>query len=140
VGNWWGLVLSHTAIAIPLVVVVVTASLSGFNVVLERAAMGLGAPPWFALRRITLPLISPGIATAALLAFLASFDEVVIAIFLSGTDAVTLPKKIWEGVWLEITPVIAAASTIVVAITALLFVAIEMLRRRSEAIAGAAAA
>jgi ABC-type spermidine/putrescine transport system permease subunit II len=140
VGNWWGLVLSHTAIAIPLVVVVVTASLSGFNVVLERAAMGLGAPPWFALRRITLPLISPGIATAALLAFLASFDEVVIAIFLSGTDAVTLPKKIWEGVWLEITPVIAAASTIVVAFTALLFVAIEMLRRRSEAIAGAAAA
>ena len=57
VGNWWGLVLSHTAIAIPLVVVVVTASLSGFNIVLERAAMGLGAPPWFALRRITLPLI-----------------------------------------------------------------------------------
>ena len=81
------------------------------------------APPWVSarrpgshLRRITLPLISPGIATAALLAFLASFDEVVVAIFLSGTDAVTLPKKIWEGVWLEITPVIAAASTIVIAL------------------------
>lgn len=139
VGNWWGLVLSHTVIAIPLVIVVVTASLSGFNVVLERAAMGLGAPPWLALWRVTLPIIAPGIATAALLAFLASFDEVVIAIFLSGMDAVTLPKKIWEGVWLEITPVIAAASTLVIGFTVLLFLAIEFLRRRAEVIVGNAA-
>ena len=137
VGNWWSLVLAHTVLAIPLVVVVVSASLTGFNVVLERAAMGLGAPPWVALRRVTLPIILPGIATAALLAFLASFDEVVIAIFLSGTDAVTLPKKMWEGVWLEISPVIAAASSIVIALTIVLFITLEVLRRRSEAVAAA---
>jgi len=127
-----GLVLAHTVLALPLVVVVVTASLRGFNVALERAAMSLGASPWTALRRVTLPLIAPGIATGALLAFLASFDEVVVAIFLSGTNAVTLPKKIWEGVWLEITPVIAAASTIVITLTIVLFVALEFVRRRSE--------
>jgi putative spermidine/putrescine transport system permease protein len=136
VGSLWGLVLAHTALAIPLVVVVVTASLRGFNLSLERAAMSLGAAPWTALRRVTLPMIAPAITTGALLAFLASFDEVVVAIFLSGTDAVTLPKKIWEGVWLEITPVIAAASTIVICFTVALFVAIELMRRRSEAISG----
>ena len=135
VGNWWSLVLAHTVLAIPLVIVVVSASLTGFNIVLERAAMGLGASPSVALRRVTLPIILPGIATAALLAFLASFDEVVIAIFLSGTDAVTLPKKMWEGVWLEISPVIAAASSIVIAITIALFVTLEILRRRAEAVA-----
>jgi len=138
VGNWWGMVLAHTVLAIPLVVVVVSASLSGFRIVLEQAAMGLGASPAVALWRVTLPIISPGIATAALLAFLASFDEVVVAIFLSGTNAVTLPKKMWDGVWLEITPVIAAASTIIIGLTVILFVAIEFLRRRSETIADGA--
>ena len=138
VGNYWGLVLAHTVLAVPLVVVIVTASLRGFDRGLERAAMGLGAAPWVALRRVTLPMISPAIATGAVLAFLASFDEVVVAIFLSGTDAVTLPKKIWEGVWLEITPVIAAASTIVICFTLALFVAIEYLRGRSRTITGQA--
>jgi len=136
VGNFWGLVLAHTILALPLVVVVVSASLRGFNMALERAAMSLGAAPWTALRRVTLPIIAPGIATGALLAFLASFDEVVVAIFLAGTDAVTLPKKIWEGVWLEITPVIAAASTVVIALTIVLFVVLEIMRRRSEATTG----
>ncbi len=138
VGSFWGLVLAHTILALPLVVVVVTASLRGFNMALERAAMSLGAAPWTALRRITLPIIAPGIATGALLAFLASFDEVVVAIFLAGTDAVTLPKKIWEGVWLEITPVIAAASTVVIALTIALFVVLELMRRRSERTTGLA--
>ncbi|HLI12082.1 MAG TPA: ABC transporter permease [Alphaproteobacteria bacterium] len=132
IGNWLGLVLAHTVLAIPLVVVVVSASLSGFNVMLERAAMSLGAAPWQALRRVTLPIIAPGIVTAALLAFLASFDEVVIAIFIAGSGAVTLPKKMWDGLWLEITPAIAAASTFVIAVTIILFVAMELLRRRSE--------
>jgi ABC-type spermidine/putrescine transport system permease subunit II len=136
IDSFTGLVLAHTVLALPLVVVVVTASLRGFDMALERAAMSLGAAPWTALRRVTLPLIAPGIVTAALLAFLASFDEVVVAIFLSGTDAVTLPKKIWEGVWLEITPVIAAASTIVIALTIVLFVALEFTRRRSESTTG----
>jgi putative spermidine/putrescine transport system permease protein len=134
VGNFWGLVLAHTVLALPLVVVVVTASLRGFEMGLEWAAMSLGAPPWTALRRVTLPMIAPGIVTGALLAFLASFDEIVVAIFLSGTDAVTLPKKIWEGVWLEITPVIAAASSVVIGLTVVLFVALQSMRRRSDAV------
>ncbi len=136
IDTFWGLVLAHTILTLPLVVVVVTASLRGFNTVLERAALSLGATPWTAVRRVTLPLIAPGIATGALLAFLASFDEVVVAIFLSGTDAVTLPKKLWEGVWLEITPVIAAASTVVLVLTLVLFVTLELIRRRSESTTG----
>jgi putative spermidine/putrescine transport system permease protein len=132
IGNPLGLMLAHTAIAIPLVVVVVSASLSGFDRRLETAALSLGAAPWYALRRVTLPIIAPGILTGALLAFLASFDEVVIAVFLAGTGATTLPKKMWEGVWLEITPAIAAASSFVIALTLILFAAMELLRRRSE--------
>jgi ABC-type spermidine/putrescine transport system permease subunit II len=132
IGSPVGLMLAHTVIAIPLVVVVVLASLSGFDRRVERAALSLGATPWYALRRITLPIIAPGILTGALLAFLASFDEVVIAIFLAGSDATTLPKKMWEGVWIEITPAIAAASTFVISLTLILFAAMELLRRRSE--------
>jgi putative spermidine/putrescine transport system permease protein len=138
VGSFWGFVLAHTILALPLVVVVVTASLRGFDMTLERAALSLGAAPWTALRRVTLRIIAPGIATGALLAFLASFDEVVVALFLAGTDAVTLPKKIWDGVWLEITPVIAAASTIVIVLTIALFVVLELMRRRAENTTGIA--
>lgn len=138
VGHPLGLVLAHTTIAIPLVVVVVSASLSGFDRRLESAALSLGANPWYALRRVTLPMLAPAILTAALLAFLASFDEIVIAIFLAGTDASTLPKKMWEGVWLEITPEIAAASSFIIGLTVLLFVAMELLQRRSERLTKAA--
>lgn len=137
INDWLGLVLAHTVVATPLVIVVVSASLRGFNIVLERAAIGLGATSWTALRRVTLPIIMPGIITGALLAFLTSFDEVVIAIFISGTDTVTLPVRMWDGLWLEITPVIAAASTVIIALTVLLFAAIDLLRRRSERISGA---
>jgi putative spermidine/putrescine transport system permease protein len=132
IGNPLALILAHTAIAIPIVVVVVSASLSGFDRRLESAALSLGAGPWYALRRVTLPIIAPGILTAAVLAFLASFDEVVIAVFLAGTGATTLPKKMWEGVWLEITPAIAAASSFLIFMTIILFAAMELLRRRSE--------
>jgi putative spermidine/putrescine transport system permease protein len=138
IGHPLGLMLAHTVIAIPLVVIVVSASLSGFDRRLESAALSLGANPWYALRRVTLPIIAPGIISGALLAFLASFDEVVIAVFLAGTGATTLPKKLWEGVWLEITPVIAAASSFVICLTLLLFAAMELLRRRAERIAGRA--
>ncbi|HEX3954860.1 MAG TPA: ABC transporter permease [Stellaceae bacterium] len=136
IDSWAGLVLAHTILAIPFVTVILTTSLSGFDIALERAALGLGARPWYALRRVTLPIVAPAIATAALLAFLTSFDEVVIAIFIAGTRATTLPKKMWEGIWLEITPEIAAASTIVVAFTVVLFVAIELLQRRNERLIG----
>lgn len=132
IGNPLSLILAHTAIAIPIVVVVVSASLSGFDRRIETAALSLGATPWYALRRVTLPIIGPGILTGAVLSFLASFDEVVIAVFLAGTGATTLPKKMWEGVWLEITPAIAAASSFLIFVTIVLFLAMELLRRRSE--------
>lgn len=140
IGNPLGLMLAHTVLATPLVVVVVSASLGGFDRRLESAALSLGANPWYALRRVTLPILAPGILTAALLAFLASFDEVVIAIFLAGTGATTLPKKLWEGVWLEITPIIAAASSFIICLTLILFVAMALLRRRTERITGAKSA
>lgn len=121
VGTTIGLVIAHTVVALPLVIIAVTTSLHGFDERIENAALSLGASRLYALRRVTLPLIAPGVFTGAALAFLTSFDEVVIAIFLAGTNATTLPKKMWDGLMLEITPAIAAAATIVIGITLVLF-------------------
>ncbi|MCL4459917.1 MAG: ABC transporter permease [Chloroflexi bacterium] len=136
VGTALGMILAHTVLAIPLVVVIVSATLAGFDTSLERAAMSLGANPLQTFRRVTLPIISPGVFTAAIFAFLTSFDEVVIAIFIAGTRAVTLPKKMWEGVWLEINPTIAAVSSFLIVLTVLILVTTELLRSRMARLSG----
>lgn len=130
VGSWSGLVVAHTVLTVPIVVVIVSAALRGFDVTLERAALSLGASPLQAFRRVTLPLIAPAVVTAALFAFLMSFDEVVVAIFIGGTHAVTLPKKMWEGIRLEITPTIAAASSLLILLAITLVVTTQLLRQR----------
>lgn len=127
-GTLLSFVIAHTVISVPLVLISVLTSLSRFDARLEDAAFSLGAGHIYTLRRITLPNILPGIATGALLAFLTSFDEVVIAIFLAGTRMVTLPKRMWDGLWLEITPAIAAAATIVLLVTLVVLVSIYLLR------------
>ncbi|MBV9521288.1 MAG: ABC transporter permease [Alphaproteobacteria bacterium] len=132
VGNPLALVLGHTSLAVPFVVINVAATLHGFDERLEHAAMNLGATPWRTFWQVTFPIIRPGILAGALFAFISSFDELVVALFISGSTAVTLPRKMWESIRFEIDPTIAAVSTILVVLTASLFLSAELLRRRSE--------
>lgn len=117
VGSLGGLVAVHTVLAEPFVVLVVSAALYRADVTLELASASLGADRWMTLRKITLPLIMPSIIIGALFAFLTSFDEVVLALFLVGTTAPTLPIKIFSGLTFGVTPIVAAVSTILVGVT-----------------------
>lgn len=132
VGNPLGLALAHTALALPFVVTNVTATLHGFDERLEYAAMNLGANRWQTFWRVTLPIIRPGVFAGALFAFITSFDELIVALFVSGTGAVTLPRKMWDSLRQEIDPTIAAVSTVLIAISVILLFTVEMLRQRSE--------
>ncbi len=116
------LVLSHTAIAIPLVVLSVSASLQGVEHSLELCARSLGATPFLAFRKITLPQIRSGILGGSLFAFITSFDEPIIALFIAGTRTVTLPKRMWDGIRYEIDPTVSAVSTLIVLFTSILVV------------------
>jgi len=132
VGNPLALVLAHTCLAVPFVVINVSATLYGFDERMESAAVSLGASPLSAFRQVTLPLIRPGVLAGALFAFVTSFDELIVALFVSGTTAVTLPRRMWDGIRFEIDPKIAAVSTILVAFTGALLLSAELLHRRSE--------
>jgi putative spermidine/putrescine transport system permease protein len=132
VGTLAGLVLAHTVLALPFVVVVVTATLRGFDETLELAAHNLGANRWQTFRLVTLPLIRPGVVSGALLAFITSFDEVVVAIFVSGARNPTLPKQMWDGIRTEIDPTVAAVSTLLIAVTTTVLAAITLVRRRAQ--------
>lgn len=112
-----GFVLAHTVVAVPFVVVAVSTSLQGVDRGLERAAASLGASPPVTFLRVTLPLILPGMLTGALFAFLISFDEAIISLFLSGPFGRTLPVQLYQSVTSTITPTVAAASTLIIGVT-----------------------
>jgi putative spermidine/putrescine transport system permease protein len=131
VGTRVGLILAHTVLAIPFVVVNVTATLQGFDVTLERAALSLGANRLVTFMRVTFPLIKPGMISGALFAFITSFDEVVIAVFISGTRAATLPKQMWDGIREAINPTISAVASLLIVFSISVFLSVELLRRRS---------
>ncbi|MFM9887475.1 MAG: ABC transporter permease [Burkholderiales bacterium] len=114
-GTALGVVIAHTALAVPVVFLVMTAALKGFDRNLERAAMSSGANPLRTFWHVTLPVLRPGVLVAALFAFLTSFNEAVIAIFIAGRDGSTLPKKMFESIRLESDPVIAVISTLLTA-------------------------
>jgi putative spermidine/putrescine transport system permease protein len=132
VGTPVGIVLAHTALAVPFVVTSVGANLAGLDRRLEQAALGLGATPFGTFRQVTLPLIRPGVMVGALFAFITSFDELIVALFLSGSGAVTLPRRMWDDLRFAIDPTIAAVSTLTIALTILLLGAAHLLRRREE--------
>jgi putative spermidine/putrescine transport system permease protein len=132
VGNPLGLALAHTALALPFVVTNVSATLHGFDERLEYAAMNLGANRWQTFRRVTLPIIRPGVFAGALFAFIVSFDELIVALFVSGTGAVTLPRKMWDSLRQEIDPTIAAVSTTLITLSIVILLAAELLRQRAE--------
>ena len=134
IGSKLGLILAHTVLAVPYVIVVVSAALERIDFSLEQAAWTLGAGKIKAFVKVTLPLIRPAVLTGALFSFLASFDEVVIAIFISGTSAITLPKKMWDGIREEIEPTIAAVAALLIALSLVLVFVAEVLRRRSQVV------
>lgn len=131
-----GLILAHTALATPYVVITVTATLTGFDHTLTRAGASLGASPVTVFFKVTLPLILPGMISGALFAFLHSFDEVVVALFVTGPEQRTLPKVMFSGVREEISPTITAAATTLVLLAIAMLVTLELLRRRSERLRG----
>lgn len=130
-GTRSGLVLAHTALALPFVIVTVTATLAGFDRNLSRAAASLGARPHQAFLAVTLPLIAPGVLSGAVFAFAISFDEVVVALFLTNAEQRTLPVQMFSGIRDQINPTIMAAATMLIALSASLFVSIAVLRART---------
>jgi len=116
VGSMFGLVLAHTMLALPYVVLNVGVMVAALDPRLVLAASGLGAGPWRAFRTVTLPSILPGIVGGGVFAFVTSFDEVVLAVFLAGPSVKTLPVRIWEEVRVEYTPIVAVAATIMIAL------------------------
>ena len=131
-----GLTLAHTALAAPFVVITVSATLQGFDHNQARAGASLGASPTVVFFRIVLPLILPGVISGALFAFVTSFDEVVVALFVTGPAERTLPRQMFNGIRENISPVIAAAATLVILLSVLLLTALELLRRRNERLRG----
>jgi len=129
IGAWYGIALAHTVLALPFVVIVVGAGLRGFDIDQERAAIGLGASRWQAIRRVTLPQIRPSLVSAAVLAFITSFDELVVAMFLAGSQ-MTLPKKMFDNIRMEIDPTIAAVSVLQILLIALAVVVSQRFGRR----------
>jgi putative spermidine/putrescine transport system permease protein len=132
VGTGLGLVLAHCCLAVPFVVTSVGASLARFDRRLEMAALGLGATPFGTFRQVTLPMILPGVLVGALFAFITSFDELIVALFLSGANAVTLPRRMWEDLRYAMDPTIAAVSTLTIVITALPLLLAHWVRSRSD--------
>ena len=113
----------------------VTATLSSFNWTLARAAASLGASPWTVFRKITLPLIMPGVVTGAIFAFATSFDEVIVVLFIGGVDQRTIPRQMWNGIRDQINPSILVVSTLLTLFAIALFVVIAWLRHRSTSAA-----
>lgn len=133
IGSRLSLILAHAGLAAPVVVTTVMASLKGFDRNLMRAGASLGAGPFLSFRRILVPLVAPGILTGALIAFLISFDEVVIASFITSTEHRTLPRQIFSGVRESISPAIAAAAIVLVLISGILLTFTSYIERRARA-------
>ena len=136
VATFTGMILAHTVLGIPFVVITVTATLSSFDYTLTRAASGLGGTPFYNFFKIQLPLITPGVISGALFAFITSFDEVVVVLFIGSQNQITLPRQMWSGIRQEISPTILAVATILVILSILLLTTVELLRRRSERLRG----
>jgi putative spermidine/putrescine transport system permease protein len=132
-GTLVGLVLAHTALAVPFVVVNVATSLRTMDRNLELAAMNLGADPLRTFRRVTLPLILPGVLAGGLFAFITSWDEVVVSIFLTTARFRTLPVEMWEQVRQVVDPTVAAVATTLLAVTTSLLLVVLVVRRQAPA-------
>jgi putative spermidine/putrescine transport system permease protein len=136
VGTYTGLILAHTALGTPFVVITVTATLTGFDTNLVRASQSLGASTMKTFFKVIMPLILPGVISGALFAFITSFDEVVVVLFLGSVEQQTIPRQMWSGIRQEISPVILCMATCLVILSIGLLTTVELLRRRSERLRG----
>ena len=137
-GTYLGVVLAHAALGIPFVIITVTATLVGFDRSLTRASANLGADPVTTFLRVQMPLILPGVISGGLFAFITSFDEVVVVLFVGSAQQKTLPWQMFIGLREQISPTILAVATILVVISIALLTTVELLRRRSERMRGLA--
>ena len=131
-----GIVLAHIILGTPFVVITVTATLTGFDHSVTRAAASLGSNPVNTFMKITLPLILPGVISGALFAFVTSFDEVIVVLFLAGLENTTIPIQMWVGLREQLSPTILAVATCLIIMSTLILVSAELLRRRSERLRG----
>lgn len=131
-GSDFGIIVAHAMLGTPFVVITVTATLAGFDKSLLRASSSLGADPVTTFFKVTFPLIRPGVISGALFAFVTSFDEVVLIIFLADPDQRTIPRQMFSGLREQINPTILAAASLLILISIILLFTIELLRRRSE--------
>ncbi|MCY4244952.1 MAG: ABC transporter permease [Gammaproteobacteria bacterium] len=135
-GTFIGVILAHAALGTPFVVITVTATLVGFDHSLTRAAVSLGASPARAFFKIIVPLILPGVISGALFAFITSFDEVVVILFVGTVEQRTIPWQMFSGIREQISPTILAVATLLIIVSMLLLTSVEMLRRRGEKLRG----
>ncbi len=138
-GTYIGVVLAHAALGTPFVIITVTATLVGFDRSLTRAAASMGADPVTTFFKVQMPLIIPGVVSGALFAFITSFDEVVVVLFLGSAGQKTLPWQMFTGLREQISPTILAVATIMVGVSIILLTILELLRRRSERLRGLSA-
>jgi putative spermidine/putrescine transport system permease protein len=131
-----GIVIAHIILGTPFVVITVTATLTGFDHSVTRAAASLGSNPVHTFRKITLPLIMPGVISGALFAFVTSFDEVIVVLFLAGLENTTIPIQMWVGLREQLSPTILAVATCLIVMSTLILVSAELLRRRSDRLRG----
>ncbi len=136
VATFTGLIMAHTVLGIPFVVITVTATLVGFDTNLTRAAEGLGGSQLRNFFKIQLPIIAPGVISGGLFAFITSFDEVVVVLFIGSSNQMTLPRQMWAGIRQEISPTILSVATVLVVFSIVLLTTVELLRRRNERLRG----
>src|SRR5262249_42569710 len=131
-GHRIGIVIAPALLGTPFVVITLTAALAGFDANLMRTAASLGASPATAVRLVMVPLVLPAVLASALFAFVTSFDEFIVTLFLAAPDQFTLPLQMWTGVHDDVTPAILAAASLFILTSAVMLAAIEILRRRAE--------
>ncbi|ANK82281.1 ABC transporter permease [Minwuia thermotolerans] len=135
-GTHIGVILAHAALGTPFVVITVTATLVGFDHNLTRASYSLGASPARTFFKVIVPLITPGVISGALFAFITSFDEVVVVLFVGSFDQRTIPWQMFSGIREQISPTILAVATLLTLVSAMLLFTLELLRRRTERLRG----
>lgn len=135
-GSYLGVIIAHAALGTPFVIITVTATLAGFDYSLARAALNLGASPLRVFLDVILPLIRPGVISGALFAFITSFDEVVVVLFMAGPQQRTIPRQMFSGLREQINPSILAVATLLILLSIVLLLTLELLRRRSQRLRG----
>ena len=135
-GQYISVVLAHAALGVPFVIITVTATLVGFDKSLTRASASLGAGPMRTFFKVQVPLILPGVISGGLFAFITSFDEVVVVLFVGSAAQKTLPWQMFTGLREQISPTILAVATVLIALSVMLLFTVELLRRRTQRLRG----